>query len=56
MAMRTRLIDSVPPADRQKPMGVLALGLSRTGTFCMIRLDGAYMDRNNVYILHISRE
>ncbi|ORY01198.1 hypothetical protein BCR34DRAFT_575156 [Clohesyomyces aquaticus] len=31
MTVHTRLIDAVPPASRQKPMGVLALGMSRTG-------------------------
>ncbi|KAF2446032.1 hypothetical protein P171DRAFT_431398 [Karstenula rhodostoma CBS 690.94] len=35
MSLQPRLIDAVPQANRQKPMGVLALGLSRTGTMSL---------------------
>ncbi|KAF2120106.1 P-loop containing nucleoside triphosphate hydrolase protein [Lophiotrema nucula] len=37
MASQTRLIDTLPPPKRVKPMEVLALGFSRTGTMSLKR-------------------
>ena len=52
MTSQVRLIDTLPPANRQKPMEVLALGFSRTGSFIhkyMLTVLLIYT-RNDVYV------
>ncbi|KAF2464562.1 uncharacterized protein BDR25DRAFT_380789 [Lindgomyces ingoldianus] len=39
MNSQSRLIDTLPPANRQKPMEVLALGFSRTGVSLFLPLE-----------------